>query len=158
MLVDFNRDESKNLPYQREGIEKRNRAIREILERLNWNGEEPLIYLTLHGAKDERINSYGGDFAVGTVNNRTCPEWVALQFKEDFSKALQVSRAPNRGLLNREAPFYSGHPSLVKLKELFGENFLLIQLELSLTLRRDFTQELISSLFLTLKGLLRGRK
>jgi len=156
LMVDFNRYENFTADfgnYQREGIRERNEALKKLVERLNWDGSSPLLYLTLHGANTEKINGLGGDFAVGTVHGNTCPPEVRDAFTAKLSEALSVSRAPRRGL--KEARYYSGHRSLAKVRELFGENFFIIQLELSATLREKFTDEVISAIFLAAKGVLR---
>jgi len=156
LLVDFNReaDYQRELRiYQKEGIEARNATLRKLAEKLKWNGSSPLLYLSLHGANTEKINRLGGDFAAGTVYGETCPPELRDAFTEKLSEALKAGGAPHRGL--KEAPAYSGHSSLKKLRGLFGENFFIIQLELSATLRKKFTDETISAIFLAVKGVLR---
>jgi len=152
-LVDFNRGEEENKSYQREGIAKRNEAIAKLFEHLGWKGEEPLLYLALHGVKDENVNRHGADFILGTIRGELCPAEFRDSFQEGLSMALKAAQAPSRG--KSEVSKYVGHPSLLRLKELFGPNLFIIQLELSATLRKKYTEELISALFLAVKGALR---
>ncbi|WP_456419750.1 hypothetical protein [Thermovibrio sp.] len=155
LIVDFNRDEefrAKFGSYQREGIEARNGALKKLVNRLNWEGSSPLLYLTLHGVSDENANSCGGDFIVGTINGQLCPLEFRDGFTQRLSQALKTCGAPHRGVKEVR---YSGDPSLIEIKRLFGEKFYLIQLELSKELRERFTDEIISSLFLAVKGTLR---
>ena len=153
-LVDFNRDRNwQGGTYQREGIEKRDRALKELIERLGWSGHEPLLYLSLHGLSNGNSERIGADFVVGTRNGELCPASFRDRFLQKLSGALEMAGAPSRG--RKEVPQYAGHPSLMRLKERFGPNLFIIQLELSLNLRKNFTLEVISALFLTIRGVLR---
>ncbi len=148
--ADLNRDfdySPEGLDYQEEALKERQKLLDDALKRLNWQGEK-IIYIALHGMKDRPH----ADIILGTLYGKLCPMEIRDIFAEKLSLALEVAEVPNRVVKEDEFP---GHPSLIEFKNTFGENFFVIQVEISKTLRTKYTEEVIDALILAVKGILR---
>jgi len=133
---------------EKEAFEERLMMVEEALKMLDWNGRTPFLLINLK----EIEGRAPVDAAVGSLYGKLCPKEIRDNFGVRLSKALQVSSAPCK-VIRQE--LYPGHPSLLEFKRRFGEKLLIVQVELSRKLRELFTEEVVSSLILTISGVLR---
>jgi hypothetical protein len=155
LIADLNRGADFNpklgtRDFQREAVEQHFSIVEEVLRQFNLLGgggvTEPVLLIALHGVKDENAERLNCDAIVGTCYLEVCSESIRDWFVDKFSLFLKEQKAPWR--IGVESPRYSGHPSLRRFRELFGENFNVIQLELSKKLRTEFREQVINSLLI----------
>jgi len=134
--------------YQREAVEQHFASVEEVLRRFNLleNGKvtEPVLMVAIHGIKDSNAERLGCDAVVGTCHLGVCSREVRDWFVDKLGLFLREQAAPFR--VGVESPSYSGHSSLLRFRELFGENFNVIQLELSRRLRTEFRKQVVNAL------------
>ncbi|MEO2068956.1 MAG: hypothetical protein ABGX27_05535 [Desulfurobacteriaceae bacterium] len=159
MIADLNRgiDYSPELgtqDLQRKAIKEHFKSMEDILRHISCidggRVTQPVLLVAVHGVKDENAERHSCDVIVGTCHLGVCSEEVRDWLVDMFSSLLEKQKVPSR--VKCEVPEYSGHPSLIEFRNIFGEKFNVIQLELSKKLRTEFREEVIESLLIICKS------
>lgn len=132
--ADLNRDFGYPLPFQNEARKYYIDVIRKI-----YNvSSKPVLHIALHGMQD----TYGYDFIIGIKNGKICD----LETAEKFRKLLQL-KAEKFNLNPKIAidKIFPGDNSLISLKNEIGNDYKIIQLEISRRFRTsNFMNDLLT--------------
>jgi hypothetical protein len=96
----------------------------------------------VHGLSD----SHGYRAIVGTIYGALCSLTFRDKLKEKFETLLKVAEVDLDNFPVVVDELYPGDPSLEKIRNHFGENFYIVQLELSKTFRTQYLEEIITAL------------
>ena len=139
--ADLNRSIDYNLPYQQEARTEYIKVLKKLYENRKHK-DKPYLHLTIHGMKDD----YEADIEIGTVFDRVCSPQIRRQFVKAFRENL-LSEGLNP-VIKVNNIFY-GDSSLTEIK--IDDNYNIIQIEFSKTLRQNYRREIINALTKTLK-------
>ena len=155
VIADLNRNEefrntqcncSQN--YQKEAVRDLYKQLEEILKDLNVIGKDKkvqkdVLLIGIHGMKDD----WGYGIILGTMGGSLCEISLRDRMKEKLELILKSvdSLKQNKKLITCE-DIFPGDPSLSEIRNYFGEKLNIIQMEISKTLRQNFTEELITAL------------
>lgn len=133
--------------YQPDAVDDFYKNLRKVLRELKLlNGEgkvkEKTLLVGVHGLSD----SHGYGAIVGTIYGALCPLTFRDKLKEKFETLLKVAEVDLDNFPVVVDELYPGDPSLEKIRNHFGENFYIVQLELSKTFRTQYLEEIITAL------------
>jgi hypothetical protein len=134
--------------YQRPAVEDFYNQLKEVFRELNIldsreKVKEKTILVDIHGLSDSR----GFGMILGTLHGQICSQNIRDKFKEKLESVLGIIdrfNSLNQPIVCEE--IFPGDPSLKDIRDYFGENLNIIQLEISKTLRMEFIEEIITAL------------